>query len=66
MLRTVEFMGVKTTVDTIADRRKLVERAECGEINPTGFWANMRASWYAMTDNEKQQELSTIQKEMKQ
>lgn len=54
------FMGVTTEYDPIADRRNLQTKAERGDINPKGYWANLKASWYQMDAADKAEELAEI------
>ena len=51
------FMGHTSEYDPVADRKRLQGKAERGEINPRGYWANLKASWHQMDATDKAEEL---------
>ena len=60
MKRKSTFMGVTTEYDPVEDRKTLCGKAERGEITPTGYWANLRASWFQMDAADKADEFTEL------
>jgi len=65
MERKQTFMGVTTEYDPVKDRNELQQKAEKNEINPRGYWANLKASWHQMTRADKDEELEMWENERK-
>ena len=55
-----KFMGVTTEYDPIGNRNDLQKKAENGYITPIGYWRNLKAAWYQMTEEDKKEEIRKV------
>ena len=61
MKKIETFMGRTVEYDPVKDRGRLQGRVERGEVSARGYWANLRASWYQMDDQDKLEELAELE-----